>query len=86
MAFTCPVCGYPGLFSAPRTPSGAGSDEICPSCSFQFGVTDDDRGITYEEWRATWRRSGMLWDKGDTVPPDGWDPVEQLRAIGVKLE
>ena len=26
-----------------------GSYEICPSCGFQFGVSDDDLGSTYEQ-------------------------------------
>lgn len=82
MASTCPVCGFPDLEESPRSSSGGGSYEICPSCRFQFGVTDEDRGITYEQWRAAWRQRGMPWDSGETEPPPGWDPVEQLRRIG----
>ena len=47
MNHKCPVCGYPKLEEAPRTQAGGGSYEICPSCGFQFGVSDDDRGFTY---------------------------------------
>ena len=58
MKFTCPVCGYPELEEPPRSPrTGGGSYEICPSCGFQFGVTDDDKGVSYEE------RDVMMDDK-----------------------
>ncbi len=84
MASMCPVCGYHGLMSPPWTESGGGSYEICPSCSFQFGVSDDDRGISFEEWRNQWIREGMPWDEHRTLPPDGWDPLAQLRSIGIQ--
>jgi hypothetical protein len=65
---------------------GGGSYEICPSCSFQFGVSDDDRGYTYEIWRQQWIANGMQWDKGYSEPPLGWNPVEQLKQIGIYLD
>ena len=61
MNHKCPVCGYPKLTEAPRTHAGGGSYEICPSCGFQFGVSDDDGGFTYEQWREKWRNAGMKW-------------------------
>jgi hypothetical protein len=80
---TCPVCGYGGLDELPRSPNtGGGSYEICPSCGFQFGVTDDDRGISYDEWRRQWIARGMPWDSSDIeAPPDGWNPSEQLARL-----
>lgn len=72
--FVCPVCGYPNLDEAPRSPSNGGSYEICPSCGFEFGVSDDDLGFTYAEWRQRWIDFGMKW---------GWDPVRQLRDAGL---
>lgn len=83
VSFTCPVCGYPELQESPRSPRTAGgSYEICPSCGFQFGVTDDDKGISYEEWRARWIERGMPWDStGIEEPPSGWDPREQLKRV-----
>jgi hypothetical protein len=83
MSFACPVCGYGGLDDEPRPASGGGSFEICPSCSFQFGVSDDDRGFTFEDWRRRWIDGGMVWDKGRSDPPAGWDPIQQLARIGV---
>lgn len=55
----CPVCGYPALHDPPRSASGGASYEICPSCGFEFGVTDDDLGFTYDEWRKQWVALGM---------------------------
>jgi hypothetical protein len=81
MPFICPVCGFPDLEEQPRGEATGGSYEICPSCGFQFGVSDDDQGITYEQWRQQWIDSGMIWDKGRTEPPTGWNPVEQLRNV-----
>jgi hypothetical protein len=81
MAYTCPVCGFPELNEIPRTEDAGGSYEICPSCGFQFGVTDDDRGFGYEQWRDQWIRQGMPWDKGRTKPPLDWNPREQLRNL-----
>jgi len=56
---TCPVCGYPELDEPPRSSSGGGSDEICPSCGFQFGLDDEDGGIGYATWRERWIAAGM---------------------------
>ncbi|SDO66735.1 hypothetical protein SAMN04515671_1642 [Nakamurella panacisegetis] len=80
--YKCPVCGYPGLTELPRTNEGGGSYEICWSCGFEFGVTDDDRGYTYDEWRAMWVERGMPWDSGSLHPkPEGWDPQGQLADL-----
>lgn len=84
MAHTCPVCGYPDLQEAPRSRSGGGSYEICPSCGFQFGVSDDDRGITHEAWRARWEEQGMKWASRGLLAPPGWNPAQQLAAVAVK--
>ena len=75
----CPVCGYDGLTEPVRTPrSGGGSYEICPSCGFQFGVTDDDLGHTYASWREEWIRRGLPWSGAGQPPPLRWDPQIQL--------
>ena len=83
MSNICPVCGFTSLREPPRSPqTGAGSYEICPSCGFEFGVTDDDRGITFEQWRSRWVGLGKPWSSRGIEPvPDEWDPDAQLRAL-----
>ena len=82
MVHRCPVCGFTGLEEPPYSSDQAGSYEICPACGFQFGVSDDDRGFSFEEWRQHWIGRGMPWDSlGKTQPPPGWDPMEQLRLL-----
>ena len=78
---TCTVCGYPKLEEPPRAPSGGGSYEICPSCGFQFGVDDDDKGIAHEQWRAKWVAKGMPWSSRGVPAPRAWDAGEQLAAL-----
>lgn len=78
---TCPVCGYPKLEEPPRFPTGGGSYEICPSCGFQFGVDDDDKGITYIQARKTWVAAGMPWTSRGQRKPQNWDAGAQLKAV-----
>ena len=81
MWYVCPVCGYPDLIDAPRSQKGGGSHEICPSCGFQFGWTDDCEGFTYVEWREQWQAMGMPWSsRGIPQPPD-WNPARRLEAM-----
>jgi hypothetical protein len=84
MKFTCPVCGYRGLEEPPRSgASGGGSYEICPSCGFQFGVTDDDKGFSYEAWRSQWQEQGMPWSSIGIDPPAEWNPAEQVSRLRI---
>jgi transcription elongation factor Elf1 len=78
--YSCPVCGFPNLTEAPRTRTGGGSFEICPSCGFQFGVSDDDRGFTYTAWLEKWRAEGMKWSSKQK-PPRDWDPIRQIGIL-----
>ncbi len=78
---TCPVCGFDRLKEAPRSSSGGASFEICPACGFQFGVSDDDDGISPEEWREDWIARGMEWTSKGIRPPRGWRPEERLAAL-----
>jgi hypothetical protein len=83
MKHPCPVCNFPGLTEPPRGKSGGGSYEICPSCGFQFGVSDDDRGITYSQWREKWIQGGAKWSSQQTPPPN-WNGETQLAGLGRK--
>jgi len=75
----CPVCGFSELEEAPRNAKNEASYEICPSCGFQFGVSDDDEGVTYEHWRSKWIEAGMKWSSRGMSPPTDWNPQQQLR-------
>ncbi len=79
--YLCPVCGYPEL----KEPADMG-DQFCPSCGFQFGITDDDLGFTYEQWRQQWIEGGMMWWSPSRQPPELWNPVVQLLRIGVSIQ
>ncbi len=88
MSNMCPVCGYndldkPAYYN--NNPKASGSFEICPSCGFQFGVTDQDRHISFEQWREEWIAKGMPWDGMGIKPPPNWNPREQLLNVGVKV-
>lgn len=80
MSHTCPVCGFAKLTEPPRSLSGGGSSEICPSCGYQHGVDDDDKGLSHAAARDAWRRGGMNWQSKST-PPKNWKPAEQLAPV-----
>lgn len=83
MTHPCPVCGFAKLKEPPRTPKGGGSFEICPSCGFQFGVSDDDGGFSYEEWRKRWKKAGMKWSSVAPAPKN-WNPELSLKSLAGK--
>lgn len=81
--YQCPVCGYSGLDEPAYSPkTGLGSYQICPSCGYEYGVTDEDSGISHDEWRKRWVEAGMPWrDEGVSEPPPNWDPRAQLSTV-----
>jgi hypothetical protein len=81
LAYTCPVCGYQNLTELPRSPDSGGSYEICPSCGFEFGVSDDDLGYSYDRWREEWITRGTPWSSVGRTEPEGWDPAAQLESL-----
>lgn len=80
----CPVCGFDDLYE-PAYDGDSGSLEICPSCGYQFGHTDDDSDISHEEWRQIWVQKGMPWDGIGIQPPANWNPKKMLQNIGIFL-
>lgn len=63
--------------------------EICPSCGTQFGLhvpgkTAADTEARYEERRRKWIDGGMRY-RGPEPPPPDWNPVVQLRNIGIEV-
>jgi hypothetical protein len=81
MSYQCPVCGYPGLDNPPRSLGLSSVFEICSSCGFEFGYTDEAIGYTFAQWRAKWIREGMRWSAQGIPAPPGWNPVAQLKAV-----
>ena len=83
----CPVCGYDDLEEPAYEDGFRSSDEICMSCGYQFGYHDYSEDITHEQWRRKWIAEGMVWSYSSVgqKPPVGWNPVEQLKNIGVFL-
>ncbi len=80
----CPVCGYPSLKETPRSSEGGGSYEICPSCHFEFGVTDDDKGVDYNAYREEWITKGMPWSSTTRKEPKNWVPGSQLANLALR--
>jgi hypothetical protein len=78
---TCAACGYRHLENPQRAPSGGASYEICPSCGFESGFTDDDQGISYEQWRERWVASGCRWFSASVSRPGGWNPLKDMHAL-----
>jgi len=90
----CPVCGYDLGF--PAWEGSFQSDEICPSCGVQFGYDDmirvkgdeEQTRVRYKELREKWFFSGMIWWSKNPLKPKplNWNPKEQLKNIGIKVE
>ncbi len=78
--YRCPVCGYPELDEAHRSPGGNDSYAICPACGFQYGIADGDLGISYEQWRSQWVDGGMKWWSSRDMPV-WWDPAKHLNDL-----
>lgn len=78
---TCPVCGFDQLDEPPRNRTGGASMEICSCCGFQFGVTDDDQGVSCDDYRERWIAGGMAWSGKGKKAPKGWNPQTQLGAL-----
>lgn len=92
----CPVCGWNALTELPYDEYGVGSDEICPSCGFQFGYSDDGfasgdysgdwtREQITDDYRKKWTDGGMKWWSPNQPSPADWNPSDQLKSIGVDL-
>lgn len=85
--YLCPVCGY-NLGFKPWKGNSA-SFEICSCCDIQFGYDDfcggraDARAELYRSWRSSWIAKGMPWSDVGNLPPEGWDPQQQLKSLNI---
>ncbi len=77
----CPVCGYP--FEGTSDVPLEDSFDICSCCGFEFGFDDGINGDTYESYRDRWIANGCKWWTKRAAPPKGWNPISQLRNIGI---
>lgn len=74
---TCTVCGY-------EMEDGPRDWNICPSCGTEFNLHDVNSSIKQlQEW---WISTGPEWWSEYNPKPDGWDPLIQLRRIGVESD
>lgn len=82
----CPVCGYP---QDPEHPlfdeNGWPTYFICPCCAFESGF-DGTEEVHFRQYRRRWIRKGMPWFARDRKPPEGWDPIKQMRDAGIRLD
>jgi hypothetical protein len=85
----CPVCGYDELREPAYDEDGGGNFEYCDSCRFHFGYHDRGYGIEepethkiHQEWREKWIKDGMPW-RDEDEKPFNWNPINQLRNIGI---
>ncbi|MBP1988672.1 hypothetical protein [Paenibacillus eucommiae] len=77
----CLVCGNK-LESPQYTSDGKPMYNICPCCGFQSGFDDDDRGMTFEEYRKAWLSEGANWFNQKSKP-SGWELKAQLKNINL---
>lgn len=84
----CPVCGYrfDGSIYDDETGEIGEDYNICPSCGFAYSVTDIDKGFTFTEWRHQWISNGMQFKHIIAQLDSSWNPIEQLKGIGVELD
>jgi hypothetical protein len=79
--FSCPVCRYAQLREQPYDEYGCATYSICPCCGTEFGY--DDSIKTHIVLREKWISLGMPWWSTHILPPDGWNPVQQLHQSTV---
>ncbi|MDX8366579.1 hypothetical protein [Cytobacillus sp. IB215665] len=77
----CPVCGYDELLEPAYIMDKYPSYEICPSCGFQYGYSDDNDGYSFEDYRKKWIEEGCNWYSKARKQPDNWNPKDQLKRI-----
>lgn len=82
----CPACGLIFANQECRWPysNGQGSFDICPCCNFEYAVSDDNYGHTFETWRWLWILNGARYLS--SASPEDYDAAAQLTNIGLDLE
>ncbi len=78
MFYSCPVCGFSQMRSAPRNHS------ICPSCGTEFGY--DDFSVSQRTIRNEWLKAGTPWFSFRTRPPFQWNGFRQVIEAGLEFD
>ena len=73
MNYICPVCGYDGLENPPYDDNGNKSYDICVSCNFEYGFSEDNdvdlgysvtpdemRPAAFQLYRKKWIEDGAI--------------------------
>ncbi len=79
--YSCPVCGFDGLSKPAYDENGFGFMEVCPLCGFQFNVSDERHGWSFEDWRERWVSNAMPWSSTTVKSPPRWSPKNQLGRL-----
>ena len=79
--YLCACCGYRLLELPQRNSAGGASHEICPSCGFESGYTDDELELSFENWREQWVSRGLPWSSKSQPKPEGWNPMSDLHSL-----
>ena len=87
--YTCPVCGFDHIEEEPWL-NNSPSYYICPSCGTEYGyddysINEKDRLAKHKELLSNWIKGGMEFWSQDDRKPTNWNPIQQLRNIGIKL-
>jgi hypothetical protein len=80
----CPVCGYPEF--APFDELGWSTLEICPCCGGHAGVdyTISDNLGRLADLRRRWLGPRKAEWRSPVMPsPPGWDPLVQVKDVGL---
>jgi hypothetical protein len=78
--YMCFACGFEGLSEPARGVGGSAHYQICGSCTFEEGWSDDDQGFSFAHWRDIWLARGARWESR-RPQPDDWDATAQLARL-----
>jgi hypothetical protein len=66
---------------------GKASYDICPCCSFEFGLEDEapdsTKSVSFEKYLQQWIAEGCVWFQLEFKPHD-WNLRTQLQKAGIK--
>jgi hypothetical protein len=89
--YSCPVCGFGGLWDPPVLAVALPSYTFCPCCIFAWESPESSTEENYATHRRQWILDGCrFWFDGlqgtQPEPPEPWNPGDQLKSIGIDLQ